>query len=119
VTAHTPTTLEPLAVYDVHEDNWLGLTEGQREELAAWLREHDVEPDDAYRLEIYLLDCPFARVFQFDVNERGKVYCRLDHDHVAMWESGREPPGGVCEIARRTFDVPLSSMPPVKPWSRS
>jgi hypothetical protein len=98
------TQLEPLAVYDVHEPGWYGLSDDQRHDLAAWSRAQRIEPSDTFRLEIYLLDCPFARVFQFERDAGG-------HKYVIP---------GTREIAcRKPFDVPVGEMPPVKPWSAS
>lgn len=109
-------TLEPLAVHDV-QGSW---PPPNLNDFLAWAREQSIEPNDTYRIEIYLLDCLFARVFQFDKDEHGKVRCAVDHEH---------HPGRVmdCEVARRKpFDVPVSSMPPEasglrkeKPWRPS
>jgi len=106
--------LEPLAVYDVAEANWLGLPHDKRQDLAAWLREQGPDPNDTYRLEVYLLDCLFVRVFQWDRDKLGGGhYCPLDHDH-------HDPDRSLCEAARRApFDVPVAEMPPVKPWEAS
>lgn len=89
--------LAPLAVYDVHEDNWIGLTGPERSRMCGWLREQGIEPNDTRRVEIYLLDCLFARV-------------------VAYATMSEVPGGHGCEFVTRTYTVGISSMPPVRPW---
>lgn len=111
--------MAPLAVYDVHDDGYLGLTQEQQEQIMGWLREQDQNPDVIYRVEIYLIDCPSARIFVWDIDADGRHYCPLDHAHRAWTiQSPTDDPAKVCEIASRTFEVPISQMPPVKPWRR-
>lgn len=101
------TDLEPLAVYDVHGRSWARLDSELIAKMCNWLREHGVEPDDTTRVEIWETGHLYARIFQFDRDERGRGYCHLDHDHLASTDK--------CEPARREpFDVPIEAMPPIR-----
>lgn len=98
------------AVYDVADQGWWGLTDDQRDQIRAWATEHGIDVNVTFRMEIHLLDCPFARVFQMDRNEDGRLYCPIDHDHLSMDKVSE------CDAARRDpYDLPISSMPPVQP----
>lgn len=92
----------PLVVLDCREGIW---PPPNLEELQDWLRSHGIEPDDTYRVEVYLIDTLFARIFQYARNERGRHYCSNDHGHL-------DDPDR-CVIARREpYTVPLACMPP-------
>lgn len=97
MTAETE-SMAPLAIYDAHEDNWIGLAGPERNRMCGWMREQGIEPNDTRRVEIYLLDCLFARVVAYATNADGDHY------------------GHGCEFATRTYTVGISSMPPVRPW---
>ena len=88
--------LTPLAVSDVREDAyWYSVRKDQGDALRAWLRSNDLEPNDIYRFEVYLLDTLFAKVFTYARDEHGR-FC-IEGDEIVQ----REP-----------FTVPLNSMPP-------
>ncbi|MFD9950902.1 hypothetical protein ACFWYW_59195 [Nonomuraea sp. NPDC059023] len=86
-------TIEPLIVYDCSSRQWHG-----NPDVLAWMRAEGLDPEQAYRLEVYLVDCPSARVYEYDRNEAGERY--LVGDDAAR----REP-----------YDVILSSLPPDTP----
>lgn len=95
------TDLEPLAVYDVRDGSYV---QGEQSKpFDDWVVDHGIALADTYRMEIYLLDCLFARVFQYDRDEQGR-FCL---DPAAQDVARREP-----------FDMPIESMPPVKPGGR-
>ncbi|MFD0855171.1 hypothetical protein ACFQ07_23230 [Actinomadura adrarensis] len=93
------TSLEPLAVYDVRDDGWYDLPDGQREALGNWLLSQGEDPEGTYRAEIY---DGFMRVFRYGLDEDG-------HKLVA--------PGGREAVRLEPFDVPISGMPPLAPWT--
>jgi hypothetical protein len=92
---------EPLAVFDVHENNWQGLPARARDRINDWARGEGLDPNDIYRVETYVIDCPFVRVFAFARDAAGNKF--LGEDGV---NPARLPPR----------DVPVSSLPPVEPW---
>lgn len=77
----TETHLAPLAVYDARTPSWTDLTDERRAELRDWVQGLGVEVSETYRVEIYLLDCLFARIHQDDRDEDGNRYCPHDHAH--------------------------------------
>ena len=89
---------EPLAVYDVHEDNWFNLTREQRVEVWTWMVEEGLDPGEVFRLEVFLIDCPFARVHEYDRDGDGNL--RVED----------VPPRRIA--VRPPRDVLLSSLPP-------
>lgn len=95
--------MEPLAVWDVRETGWWP----GREVKSEWARRHGVPVDVTYRLEFYLADAPFARVFSYHLNEEGRRHLgpqhnpHRDHDHSAC-KPATVPP----------FDLPLTELPP-------
>lgn len=91
---------EPLAVYDVHEDAWDRLTAQEKYRVRMWIVEQGLDPGDIVRLEVYLIDCPFARVHEFDRDENGNL--RVED----------LPPREIA--VRPPRDVLLSSLPPVR-----
>ncbi|MEU8199527.1 hypothetical protein AB0C10_37660 [Microbispora amethystogenes] len=96
---------DPLAVLDVAD--WLQRppTRDFLVALNEWTDRHGIEARDAVRIEVYLIDTLFARVFQYARTERGHLYCGVDHDHLDEPER--------CEAARRLpYLVPLTCMPP-------
>lgn len=102
-------TGEPLLVLDAddHEQRERIIsTPGLLTQLQDWARAHGVDPDDTYRFEIHVTDHLFAKVFQYEKNERGQMFCSVDHDHRADRDR--------CEPARRDpYDVNLTSLPPL------
>ncbi|MFI6594956.1 hypothetical protein ACIBHX_01840 [Nonomuraea sp. NPDC050536] len=51
-------TIEPLVVFDARDERWRGDSH-----ILAWCRSEGIDPEQVYRLEVYLVDCPFARVY--------------------------------------------------------
>ena len=95
--------MTPHAVWDVHDPAWWPGHEAKSQ----WLRDHRVPVDHTYRVEFYLIDMPFARVFSYHVNEDGRHH----------WDHGHNPqgcgPGHLCGVCRHPpSDVPLSELPP-------
>jgi len=88
----TTVAAEPLAVWDVNGGyhKWPLWREAYEWALAQGLR-----PDDATRMEFYLVDIPFARADYYKVNDAGRRYL----------DAGREP-------AMEEVTVPLSELPP-------
>lgn len=87
------TTLEPVAVYDVHEA-W---PPPNLDRFLWWVREQGIDEKTTYRIEIYSTDRRFARVFQYALDEDGNRYAVAG------------------EIARRDpSDVPIKEMPPAR-----
>jgi hypothetical protein len=96
----TPMTPEPLAVYDVREEPFRSMLGTPWHMcLLDWLVEEGFDPLDIYRVEVYLVDCPSARVYSYARNEDGKRYLASELD------LARRPP----------YDVILSSLPPDPP----
>lgn len=85
------------AVYDVRDGSYPfdGATV-----LCQWAAENGIDTDSAYRIEIHLLDCPFARVFQYDQDAQGRRFIDPATDDAAR---------------RKPYDLPISSMPPIPP----
>lgn len=72
-------TAELLAAYDANTgEGGYPSTQSWLDDFLPWMREHGVEPNDTDRVEIYLLDAPFMRVYQPAQNEKGWPY--LDDD---------------------------------------
>ncbi|MFI6819253.1 hypothetical protein ACIBG7_43180 [Nonomuraea sp. NPDC050328] len=93
---------EALAVFDSRDDAWYELVRlGQANAFRAWVESQGLDPREIYRLEIYLVDCPSARVHSYAKDANGKHY--LDGTDIAR----REP-----------YEIALSSLPPYMPESR-
>jgi hypothetical protein len=97
------TGFAPLAVYDAQDHTWRGLTTEQRDQLRLWALAQGIAPPDTYRWEIYVVDCPFMRVYEFERDQRGVV--RLND-------------AGTDVLRRPPYDVVITSMPPVEPARR-
>ena len=68
-----------------------------------WLRANGINPDDTYRVEVYYEDgALLGQVFEYLRDEAGKRSHSDDCDHEAGW----------CELASRSYQVKLNSMPP-------
>lgn len=85
----------PLKTYDVHEDSWKRLRGDDRDRIRHWLHHHGIDPHLTYRIEIYLIDCPSARIFEYEADP-----------------SGRKVKDG---STRTPYDIPLSNLPPAVP----
>lgn len=88
------------AVYDVRDGSYV-----PSEPFDQWASSHGIGPDATYRIEIYRpllwpLRRRFARVFAYDLDEDG---------HVQLNEDGSD------SAKREPYDIPISSMPQVKP----
>ena len=75
-----------------------------RMDLVEWLAEHGVEGKLTYRLEFYLIDIPFIRVFQYEPDPKA----------IIRWD----PKTGEA-IQRRPFDVITHSDLPPCPHERT
>ncbi|MEV4246985.1 hypothetical protein AB0J63_26675 [Streptosporangium canum] len=94
----TAPTLKPLVVFDSADNTYWNRASADAawyDSLLGWVRQHGIDPPNTYRLEVYLLDCPFARVYEFDLDKDGRKY-------VAGSDYARREPR----------DVLLSSLPP-------
>lgn len=83
--------LEPLAVFDARDESWRG-----DHQTLAWFRSEGIDPNQVHRLEVYLLDCPFARVYEF-VTLNGARFFVAERDEY---------------LRRDPYDVILASLPP-------
>lgn len=95
------TTIAPLYVIDCNTGEGCPCAPA-RKDLVEWLAEHGVEGKLTHRLEFYLIDIPFVRVFQYepDLEPNRKIFIRCDP------KTG-EP------VQRRPFDViTRSDLPP-------
>ena len=68
----------PRVIYDVHAESWAYVVADKERyaRLLAWIREQGLDPHDIYRVEVYLIGCPYARIFAFDLNDEGQHYMR-------------------------------------------
>lgn len=104
------TGLTPLMVIDTHDREWDQITadHAYHQRLIDWARGQGLNPVHTYRVEIYLVDCPFARVFQYATDENGTRHCGVDHDHRGWADE--------CRIAElKPSAVILSELPPEQP----
>lgn len=67
-----------------------------RMDLFEWLLDQGIEPKVTHRLEYFVIDAPFVRVFQIDADSSGRWLNKL----------------------RAPFDVIISSPPPACPYCR-
>lgn len=97
---------DPIFVFDAYApDRWRFYADGVHPRFLAWLREQGLNPRAMHRFEVYVVDCPSVRVFEYLLDDDGVPYCGLDHDH-------RGP--GRCELAERDpYEVPANSLPPI------
>jgi hypothetical protein len=90
----------PIAVWDTRDrDSFFRDTQHPARFMQAveWAKRHIDRPEDTYRVEFYLIDCPFAIVHRFATNEDGSI----------RWDlAGREP--AIAE----PVTVMLSELPP-------
>ena len=93
----TSTLPPPLKIWDVQTgENYPG--PGRYvETLHAWVEAHGIVKEQTYRIEYHLIDAPFIRVFQYDVDGQGRCYV---------------DPADRDRLARRQFDVLVTSPPP-------
>ena len=89
---------EPVAVFDAHDDDWCNLAAEERTKVWTWMVEEGLDPGEVFRLEVFLIDCPFARVHEYDRDDEG---CLRVEDASPRRIAVRPP-----------RDVLLSSLPP-------
>jgi hypothetical protein len=90
---------QPLKAWDAQtKENWpLPGPRSATETFNTWLRTHSVEPKDTIRVEYYLIDCPFIRIYQYERDASGHRYV-----DPAIGDAARRQP----------FDVPITTLPP-------
>jgi hypothetical protein len=67
--AHLP---EPLLIEDAHEEWWVR-PQAYRDMVNAWLASESIDVADLVRVEVYLVDAPFARLTFRVRDEDGKL----------------------------------------------
>jgi hypothetical protein len=70
-----PVDLQPLWVGDSNTAEWLEVWADRDyyDRLVAWLRSEGFDEKITHRVEVYLLDVPFAKVFQYVHNGADSV----------------------------------------------
>ncbi|MFI6296822.1 hypothetical protein ACIBEJ_34895 [Nonomuraea sp. NPDC050790] len=86
--------IEPLVVYDCHDKQWRG-----DPDVLSWMRAEQLDPELVYRLEVYVVDCPSARVYEYATVLGARIFVPALADYMR-----REP-----------YDVILASLPPEAP----
>ena len=66
-----------------------------------WIEAHGVRPKDCYRIEVRLLDAPFARFFRYARNADDQLFAEPDSP-------------GTRAATLPPLDVALKAMPPVR-----
>jgi hypothetical protein len=98
------TGLEPIWVGDANDHRrW---PPRNLEEIKSWVTSQGLNPNHIHRIEVYMIDGPVGRVYSHHIDEKGRVYCPLDHEH------RRHLIYDECTIEREPYDVLLSSLPP-------
>lgn len=90
--------MEPLAVYDVSDGSYQ--FDVHHKPLSGWLAPYGVELTDLYRIEVYLIDCPSARLFGYERDADGRI----------LWDQAAKGPK---KLPPR--ELPVSSLPPLAP----
>jgi hypothetical protein len=92
--------MEPVWVGDSSTREWdaIWADRDYYEQLIEWLRSEGFDEKITYRVEVYLVDAPFAKVFQYATDDDGDIKLNEAGDDV--------------ELVTRT--VLLSSLPPAK-----
>lgn len=104
--------IAPLAVWDVREASWWPL----QEERCGWLRAAGLTPLKLYRIEFWLTDAPFARVWAYALSEQGKPAWNEQHMRYIA-DPGKPHDHSGCDAAREPpRDVPLDALPPEELW---
>lgn len=99
----TQTTGQQPFVLDVKDEAW---PPPNLEQVQAWLRAEGIDPDITTRVEVLPSEAgPVATVHQWKLNEAGRLYCPLDHDHEV------DAPEA-CEVASVVREVRVSCLPP-------
>ena len=63
----------PLLVEDAHEEWWRTRTQAYRDTVNAWLASEGIDVTDLKRVEVYLIDVPFARLTFHVRDEQGRA----------------------------------------------
>jgi hypothetical protein len=102
------TSAAPVVTYDTRTQNWRNIAGTRRHRrLLQWLAAEGLDPTHIIRLEIYLLDCPYAQVTERDRNEHGSMLLiELGRDDEGRMQYGDE------SRLRQPYTVLLSSLPP-------
>lgn len=95
--------MDSLAVWDVDDPAWWHRHQAKSD----WARAQGIPVDYTYRLEFYLVDAPFARVFAYHLNGDGKKHWTHGHDPQTC---GPDHDCGACK--EPPYDMPLSALPP-------
>lgn len=82
---------DPLFTSDTHDRGWYH-TDAEED----WCRDQGLDPNDIFRYEIYLIDMPFARMFEYVRDDGGKI--------IYDWDTDR-----AVHVIR---SVPIKSYPP-------
>lgn len=100
MTASIPDGLQPVWVGDSNAPEWecIYADRNYYQRLIAWLRSEGFDEQVTHRVEVYLLDAPFARVHQWCTDERGRI---------SVNEAGDD----ALTVVRTAL---LSSLPPAK-----
>ena len=96
----------PLAVWDVREDPWWDKYYARRD----WLKAAGLPARKMYRVEFFLFDAPFARIFCYALNKEGcrhwaPGHAQAPHDHDAC-----------SPVYEAPCDVLLEDLPPRELW---
>lgn len=94
----------PVAVWDARSPGWLCPARGARTQ---WLNDHEMPVICIYRIEFYLVDTPFARLFRYSLNDEDKPHWTSNH------VPGEPHNHDACAVAEEApLDVILSDLPP-------
>ncbi|MEU8270148.1 hypothetical protein AB0B89_23690 [Sphaerisporangium sp. NPDC049002] len=106
-------SLEPLQVSDVRDDDYWNRMKGQTaycDAVRAWMRAHNIDPNEVYRWELFLLDAPFLKVYAYQLDEHGHIVWRpVDADEKRLIGGWWDP------VKREPYIAPVSSLPPPPP----
>jgi hypothetical protein len=91
----TGTLREPLATWNANDPGWADWR--YRGEASAWAKEHLPDADSTWRAEFFLVDAPFAVVYEFATDDEGRV---------------RYDPAQRCPVMAEPATVILDSLPP-------
>lgn len=82
----TTVAAAPLAVWDVSGNPNRFHGSPHWREASLWAKDHGLEPDHAYRIEFYLVDTAFAKVFRYALNSTGHRFLDPTMDRAAAEE---------------------------------
>lgn len=71
--------LQPIAAWDTRSSDWPSPA-ARRKARCAWLSSIGLDTLAVYRIEFFLIDAPFARVFAYRLDEHGYPYWESVHD---------------------------------------